>query len=107
MSNLPELTSPVYATDEDILVNASGDFMTLAPAWQCMAQGTDGVFRKRDALGLYSSARSTSGRNGVAPNQVVVSVGPKAPVIPAAAICWRSIRSVRNTPLRCAGRTRI
>ena len=25
--------------------------MTLAPSWQCMAKGTDGVFRNRDAVG--------------------------------------------------------
>ena len=30
MSNLPETTTPVYATDEDIAVCAGGDFITLA-----------------------------------------------------------------------------
>ena len=51
MSNLPAQSPPVYATDEDILVRASGDFMTLAPSWQCMAKGTDGFFATGVALG--------------------------------------------------------
>jgi hypothetical protein len=77
MSNLPEQTTPVYATDEDILVKASGDFVTLAPAWQCMAKGSDGVF----ASGMpwvLSSASVNFATNGVNPNQVVQLTGPKS-----------------------------
>jgi hypothetical protein len=77
MSNLPAQTTPVYATDEDVLVKASGDFVTLAPAWQCMAKGTDGVF----ANGLpwvLTSASVNFGTNGVKPNQVIALTGPKA-----------------------------
>ena len=76
MSNLPALTSPTYATDEDILIKASGDFVTLAPSWQCMARGTDGVF----ASGMpwvLSSASVNFGTNGVQPNQVIALTGPK------------------------------
>jgi hypothetical protein len=77
MSNLPELTSPVYATDEDIVVNASGDFMTLAPTWQCMAKGTDGFFDSGQPWVLNSTSVNFQ-TQGVAPNQVVCLSGPKA-----------------------------
>ncbi len=77
MSNLPELTSPVYATDEDILVNASGDFATLAPTWQCMAKGTDGVFNSGQPW-ILNSASVNFALQGVAPNQVVCLSGPKS-----------------------------
>jgi hypothetical protein len=77
MSNLPELTSPVYATDEDVLVNASGDFATLAPQWQCMAKGTDGVFDSGDRWTLTSASVDFLAQ-GVAANQVVCLSGPKA-----------------------------
>ena len=76
MSNLPALTTPVYATDEDILVKASGDFVTLAPSWQCMARGTDGVFGNGTPW-VLSSASVNFGTNGVQPNQVVALTGPK------------------------------
>jgi hypothetical protein len=77
MSNLPELTTPVYATDEDILVKASGDFVTLAPSWQCMSRGNDGSF----ASGMpwvLTSASVNFGANGVNPNQVVCLSAPKS-----------------------------
>jgi hypothetical protein len=77
MSNLPELTTPVYATDEDILVKASGDFVTLAPAWQCMSKGTDGVFTTGTPW-VLSSATVNFAANGVSPNQVVLLSGPKS-----------------------------
>jgi hypothetical protein len=60
-----------------MLVKASGDFVTLAPAWQCMAKGSDGVF----ASGMpwvLSSASVNFGANGVNPNQVVSLTGPKS-----------------------------
>ena len=76
MSNLPAQSLPVYATDEDILVKASGDFMTLAPAWQCMAKGTDGVFAPSVPWVLTSTVVNFE-TNGVKPNQVVALTAPK------------------------------
>ena len=76
MSNLPEVTTPVYATDEDIAVRAGGDFVTLCPSWQQMAAGTDGVFSSGTPWVLTSSSVDF-GSNGVSPNQVVQLVGPK------------------------------
>src|SRR5271165_1749378 len=77
MSNLPETTTPVYATDEDILVRASGDFVTLAPAWQRMAAGTDGYFNSGQPWVLNSTSVNFA-TNGVSPNQVVLLSGPKS-----------------------------
>jgi hypothetical protein len=77
MSNLPAQSLPVYATDEDVLVKASGDFMTLAPAWQCMAKGIDGFFNPGLPWVLFSTA-TNFGSNGVTPNQVVCLSAPKS-----------------------------
>jgi hypothetical protein len=77
MSNLPAQSLPVYATDEDVLVKASGDFMTLAPAWQCMAKGIDGFFNPGLPWVLFSTA-TNFGSNGVTPNQVVGLSAPKS-----------------------------
>lgn len=40
----PDRLSIVYASDEDVAVRATGDFAVLAPGWQRMASGADGVF---------------------------------------------------------------
>lgn len=77
MSNLPESTTPVYATDEDIAVRAAGDFLTLCPSWQVMATGTDGVFANGVPWQL-TSATVNFESNGVAANQVVWLSGPKS-----------------------------
>lgn len=77
MSNLPAQSLPTYATDEDILVRASGDFVTLAPSWQRMAVGTDGVFASGFPW-VLTSATVNFGSNGVTPNQVVALTGPKS-----------------------------
>jgi hypothetical protein len=77
MSNLPAQTTPVYATDEDILVKASGDFVTLAPSWQCMAKGQDGAFGNGSPW-VLSSASVNFETNGVKPNQVVALTAPKS-----------------------------
>ena len=77
MSNLPAQSLPVYATDEDILVKASGDFMTLAPSWQCMAKGTDGVFAM-NAPWVLTSSTINFATNGVSPNQVIALTAPKS-----------------------------
>ena len=76
MSNLPELTTPVYCTDEDIAVRTGGDYMTLCPSWQQMASGTDGYFSAGSRWVLNSTLTSFAA-NGVAPNQVVWLSGPK------------------------------
>jgi len=77
MSNLPEQTSPVYATDEDIAVRAGGDWFLLCPAWQQMAAGNDGFFNPGTPWVLNSTLVSFAS-NGVAPNQVVQLSGPKS-----------------------------
>jgi hypothetical protein len=75
MSNLPESTTPVYATDEDIAVRAGGDFVTLCPSWQQMAAGSDGVFAP-NAPWVLTSTLTNFATNSVAPNQVVQLKGP-------------------------------
>ena len=88
MSNLPEQTTPVYATDEDIAVRAGGDFVMLCPPWQQMASGVDGVFGA-DAPWVLDSASVNFQSNGVTPNQVVQLTTPGLNTL-AAASCWRS-----------------
>ncbi len=39
----PSTLQSVYCTDEDILVRCNADFAVLAPAWQLLAAGSDGV----------------------------------------------------------------
>ena len=77
MANLPELTSPVYCTDEDVAVRAGGDFITLCPSWQQMASGGDGYFAAGSPWVLHSTLTNFA-TNGVAPNQVVWLSGPKS-----------------------------
>jgi hypothetical protein len=77
MSNLPAQTSPVYATDEDVLVRAGGDFVLLCPAWQQMASGADGVFASGSPW-VLTSASVNFQANGVNPNQVVQLTAPRA-----------------------------
>ena len=77
MSNLPELTTPTYCTDEDIVARAGGDFITLCPAWQQMAQGTDGYF-SAGAPWVLNSTLTNFASNNVAPNQVVWLTAPKS-----------------------------
>ena len=50
---------------------------TLAPSWQCMAKGTDGVFNSGYPWVLNSASVDFLAQ-GVAPNQVVCLSGPKA-----------------------------
>ncbi|MGO9920969.1 MAG: hypothetical protein ACLQIB_40560 [Isosphaeraceae bacterium] len=76
-ASLPAQTIPVYCTDEDIAVRASGDWFLLAPGWQQMAAGTDGYFNSGSPWVLNSTAVSFTS-NGVNPNQVVQLSGPKA-----------------------------
>jgi hypothetical protein len=76
MSNLPSQTSPTYCSDEDLLVHAGGDFGVLCPAWQQMAQGSDGVFLAGYPWVLRSASVNFQA-NSVAPNQVVWLTTPK------------------------------
>jgi hypothetical protein len=76
MSNLPESTTPFYATDEDIAVRAGGDFVTLCPIWQQMATGNDGVLSQGPPWSLTSPSVNF-GSNGVNPNQVALFSAPK------------------------------
>jgi hypothetical protein len=77
MSNLPDQTTPVYATDEDIAVRAGGDFAILCPAWQSMAQGIDGFFGAGMPW-VLTSASVNFESCGVQPNQVVWLTSPKS-----------------------------
>lgn len=77
MSNVPSQTTPVYCSDEDILVHAGGDFALLCPAWQQMAAGNDGVFAP-GAPWVLTSASVNFASNGVSPNQVVWLTAPKS-----------------------------
>jgi hypothetical protein len=77
MSNLPEQTAPLYATDEDILVRAGADFITLCPAWQQMAAGTDGYFTAGTPW-VFNSVSVNFQNNSVSPNQVLWITGPKS-----------------------------
>jgi hypothetical protein len=77
MSSLPEQTRPVYASDEDIAVRAGGDFITVCPAWQQMAYGTDGFFSPGLPWVLNSTATNFAANN-VSANQVVWLSQPKS-----------------------------
>ena len=103
MSNLPEQTSPVYATDEDIAVRAGGDFITLCPGWQQMAYGTDGYFSPGSPWVLNSTATNFAANN-VAPNQVVWLSQPKSQY-PGGGVLL-AIDSVARTSITFAGCTK-
>jgi hypothetical protein len=75
-TSIPEQTFPVYCTDEDILVRASGDYINLVPNWQCMAIGTDGVFAP-GAPWTLTSPTVNFGTNGVKPCHVIALKGPR------------------------------
>ncbi len=77
MSNVPSQTTPVYCTDEDILVHAGGDFALLCPPWQQMAAGSDGAFAP-GAPWVLTSVSVNFASNGVSPNQVVWLTAPRS-----------------------------
>jgi hypothetical protein len=97
MSNLPEQTSPVYCTDEDIAVRAGGDWLLLCPAWQQTAVGTDGYFSAGSPWVLNSTATNFQSNN-VRPNQVVQLSAPKAN-FPGAGGQLLAIDSVNGTAI--------
>lgn len=55
MSQSDRLTT-LYADDEDVAVHAPGDFALLAPSWQKLAQGVDGVFPPGPSWTLTSAS---------------------------------------------------
>ena len=77
MSNLPESTTPVYATDEDVAVRCTGDFITLCPAWQSYGAGTDGFF-SANAPWAFNSVGTNFANQNVQPNCVLWLSGPKS-----------------------------
>lgn len=77
MSNVPSQTTPVYCSDEDILVHAGGDFAVLCPPWQQMATGSDGAFAP-GAPWVLTSTSVDFQANGVGPNQVVWLTAPRS-----------------------------
>lgn len=77
MSNVPTQTTPVYCSDEDILIHAGGDFAVLCPPWQQMAAGIDGAFAPGSPW-VLTSASVDFQANGVAPNQVVWLTAPRS-----------------------------
>ena len=91
MSNLPEQTTPVYATDEDIAVRASGRLCHALPGLAVYGVGRRRHLRQRLAVGPDSTSINFA-TNGVTPNHVVLFSGgtPRARS-PAAASSWRSI----------------
>lgn len=64
---------PVFATDEDVLLRAPGDFPLLCPRDQVLARGTDGQLV--GPWGLQSPSLDFQGR-GVRPGHVVQLVAP-------------------------------
>jgi hypothetical protein len=69
--------SPVYCTDEDLAVRATGDFANLCPPWQRLAAGSDGVFDEDD-LWTISSASTDFAEAGLAVGHVVHLTLPKS-----------------------------
>jgi hypothetical protein len=62
--------STVYATDEDVAVRATGDYMVVCPEDQKVASGTDGVI---DPAGpwQFTSATGNFTTRGLAPGHVI------------------------------------
>jgi hypothetical protein len=66
----PDRLTVLYADDEDVAVHAPGDFAVLAPAWQKVAQGVDGVFAAGPTWTLTSAASDFEAA-GARPGHVV------------------------------------
>jgi len=69
--------STVYATDENILIRAAGDFAVLCPEWQKLATGVDGVTGGASAW-LLTSASVDFETNGVQPGHFIPPRKPAA-----------------------------
>ena len=70
--------STVYATDENILIRAAGDFAVLCPEWQKLACGADGVLGGESPW-LLTSASTDFEANGARPGHVVILRKPTPP----------------------------
>ncbi len=68
-NSLTGLPPDMYATDEDVALRASTDFVLLCPADQKLAYGTDGVFYPSD-LWTLTSASVNFLANSLSPNQI-------------------------------------
>ncbi len=73
----PTSLATVYALDEDVAVQACGDYSSITPAWQAMARGTDGVFASGD-LWTLTSASVDFLAAGVVYGHVIALTGPQA-----------------------------
>lgn len=70
MSQSSDPLAIVYAADEHLAIRAGGDFATLVPEWQLLAEGVDGAFVDGSPWELVSpSADFEAG--GIAPGHVV------------------------------------
>lgn len=67
--------SVLYATDENIAVRASGDFLDLVPEWQVLAAGSDGVISSGSPW-VLSSASGSFVLAGVMPGHIMTLDGP-------------------------------
>jgi hypothetical protein len=73
--NMSGPLSSVYATDEDVYVEAGADFAVLVPKSNLVAQGSDGAFAAGSPWAL-ASASNNFVTQGVAPGMVVQLTGP-------------------------------
>lgn len=73
--NGPIQTSPLYCSDEMIAIRATGDYITLAPTWQTLAWGVDGVFQS-GAQWVLNSESNAFALQGVTAQNVVEITGP-------------------------------
>ena len=68
-------TTTSYATDEDLALRASADFLLLCPRDQKLASGNDGVFQKDDPWTLNSASVDFQA-NGLSPGKIVLLTQP-------------------------------
>lgn len=73
---MPTYLDTVYATDEDVANRALADFADLAPRWNKISEGTDGVFSALDRWTLTSATTDFEVR-GVDVGHVVLLRGPQ------------------------------
>src|SRR5437762_9727881 len=71
------MLTTIYATDEDIAIRASSDFLLLCPRDQKLASGTDGMFASSGRWTLTSPTVDLASC-GIAAGNVVQLLGPSA-----------------------------
>lgn len=74
--NGPQITQPLYASDEQIAIRCRGDYPVLCPSWQDMGSASDGVFANGDPWTM-TSATVNFEDNGVTAQNVVSFKEPK------------------------------